>query len=102
MASTGLALSSANGNRVAVDYLSVTPRTRQANIRMAELMGGAPPAGTGVQISLSGRSELPGNGTLSWSVSGMSISRRISDSELLGERTTGSDHRLSINLNGRF
>jgi hypothetical protein len=102
MASTGLALSSANGNRITVDYLSVTPRARQANIRMAELMGGAPLAGTGVQISLSGKSELSGNGTLAWSVSGMSISRRVSDSELLGERTAGTDHRLNINLNGRF
>jgi hypothetical protein len=102
MASTGLALRSANGNRIAVDYLTVTPRARQANIRMAELMGGAPLAGSGVQISLSGRSALAGSGILAWSVSGASISRRGSDSALLGERTAGTDHRLSIHLNGRF
>jgi hypothetical protein len=102
MASTGLALSSANGNRIAVDYLSVAPRNRQANMRMAELMGGAPLAGTGVQISLSGRSALSGSGILKWSLSGASISRRGSDSALLGERMAGPDHRLSVSLHGTF
>lgn len=102
MASTGFALSSANGSRIALDYLSVTQQARQASIRMAGRMGGAPLAGTGVQLSFSGKSEFSGKGILAWSVSGASISRSASDSALLGERAAGTDRRLSVNLHGSF
>lgn len=102
MASIGLALRNADGNRIALDYISVAPGSRPPSARMAELMGCAPLAGSGVQLSLSGKGGSIGDGVVEWSVSGASIGRRTSDSELVGERLAGTDQRLSFSLRGAF
>ena len=102
MASVGLALGNPTSNRIALDYLSVLPGKRQGDARMAELMGGAPPAGTELRLSLSGKSGLSSQHIFQWSLSGASISRRQTDCILLGERLAGTDRRLSFNLHGSF
>ena len=102
MVSVGLALGSSTSDRIALDYLSVLPGKRQGDARMAELMGGAPPAGTELRLSLSGRGGLSSEHVFEWSLSGASISRRQTDCILLGERLAGTDRRLTFNLRRSF
>lgn len=100
--SIGLGLVSANGPTFRLDWVHSAPQgTRAPFERMAELMGGAPPAARGVRLSLLGN-EAGGCGLLQWNFTLAAMQRARADSAFAAGPGYVPEKRAEIGLRLAF
>lgn len=103
MASAGLVLVHNGRNRMALDYLYSAPiSTRPPFVRMSELIGGAPRAGSGFRASLLRLVPATSRASLELGLSGAALGGPGEDAPLLGVPPGFVDRRVTAEVHARF